>query len=480
MKNKTKQREPAKISYFFGEGYRDLGRTIQVAWRKNGRKIAESAENLRDSWGDTNVYCAICLTVFNLAILISSAIFGSLFTAAFTIVHIVLLAIFMSLVYLGFVLLRFVDTMFCLLNGLRTNCYNPACERKFTLPIYICPRCKELHYKLVPSKYGIFKRTCECGHKLPTTFINGRQKLDSLCPHCKQPALKGMHKSLLIPVVGGANAGKTCFISMAIDQISKKAPALKLSYQYQNVQGDEFSNNMNRMNRGLCPQKTNDLAFKYYNFYLTPKGHQIQNLISVCDIAGEVFLNQDLMAKQQGYRFADALVVVIDPLSITEFRAELQKAMSEKDYAKLSGSTQSMSDVLSGLVNTMESLYHSKATDTIKTSVVIVFTKCDIPGLDEKIGRKALTEYMNANKDANICMASNALSERFLLDYGESNFLNTVKSKFKEVQFFACSALGHNNEGKQFTPYNVELPLFWIIDKMNNTVDLSSIFKRKN
>ena len=68
MKNKTKQREPAKISYFFGEGYRDLLRTIQIAWRKNGRKIADSARGVRDSWGDTNVYCAICLTVFHLEI----------------------------------------------------------------------------------------------------------------------------------------------------------------------------------------------------------------------------------------------------------------------------------------------------------------------------------------------------------------------------------------------------------------------------
>lgn len=478
MKRKSRHIEPAVKSYFFGEGYIELGETIASAWRKNGSKIAHSALAIKYIWGSEfiNAYQAVCLTIFKFFILISVAVFGSLFTAVFSCIHVSILAVMMALVYFGFILLRTVDTIYCLIKGLGTNCYNPGCERKFTLPIYVCPKCHALHYRLRPSKYGIFKRKCTCGHKLPTTFINGRQKLDSLCPHCNCKAIKGIHKSLLIPVVGGANAGKTCFISMAIDKIQEEAPNMKLDFQYQYVQGDQYDDNIKRMKKGTCPQKTNDMAFKYYNFYLTPHGQKVNHLISVCDIAGEVFANQDIMARQQGYRFADALVVIVDPLSITEYKNELKKTMKPEEFAQLNASTQQMSDVLSGLINTMESLYHVKATDKIKKSVVIVFTKCDIPGLSEKIGPQAVNDYIQSHGSTAHTDASNAVCKQFLLEYGEDNFLNTVSSKFSQVQFFACSALGHNTAGKSFTPVDVDKPLLWIIDKMNRSLDLNKLW----
>lgn len=479
-KNKTtKQQEPAKVSYFFGESYLDLWHTIQGAWKRNGNSIHQASSDLRNAWSDRSFYAAICLMFFKLAILVSIAVFGTLFTAIFSAIHIVVLFAFTLIIYFGFVLLRTIDSLFCLVKGLGNNCYNPGCQRKFTMPVYVCPKCKALHYKLVPSKYGIFKRTCNCGEKIPTTFINGRQKLDALCPHCHCQAIKGVHTSMLIPVVGGSNAGKTCFISMAINQIEKKAANWGLNYQYQYVQGDAYNDNIQRMNSGICPQKTNDLAFKYYNFFLTPNGDRINNLISVCDIAGEVFANQETMAKQQGYRFADGLIVIVDPLSITEYKNELKKTLPIQAFQSLNASTQPMNDVLSGLINTMESLYHVKAKDSIKTTVVIVFTKSDIPGLDEKIGEKAVSNIMSNDPQMDVCTASNEVCEKFLADYGETSFLNTVKGKFKNIQFFSCSALGHSSTGAQFSPVDVERPLLWMIDKLSKSIELSSIWGKK-
>ncbi|MBE6530035.1 MAG: hypothetical protein E7680_05500 [Ruminococcaceae bacterium] len=476
MAKRSKIKEPAKISYFFGESYSDLWHTIRTSWKKNIAKIKEAAIQLKKSWSKRNIYRSICLTFLKVAILASISVFGTLFTAIFSLIHIVLLFILMTAVYLGFVLLRGMDTIYLLLKGITTNCYNPGCERKFTLPIYICPSCQALHYRLVPSKYGIFKRTCNCGAKLPTTFFNGRQKLDSLCPHCQSPAIKGVHKSLLIPVVGGANSGKTCFINTAIDQIEKKAPTLGLKYQYQPVPGDAYEENIKRLNSGVFPQKTGDLSFKYYNFYLATKETKVSNLISVCDIAGEIFTNQDSMTKQQGYRFADGLIVVIDPLSIAEFNQELKKTLSDSDYASLNGSTQLIGDVLSGLINTMESLYHIKAKDTIKKTLAIVFSKCDIPTLKDKLGDAAIRQYMK-NNSVDYCNASNALCEQFLLEYGESSFINTVKSKFSEIQYFTCSATGSNSGAGKFDPIDVEKPLLWMIGKMNKSIVLPDIWK---
>ncbi len=479
MVGKSKIQEPAQVSYFFGESYADLGRTIKESWIRNGNKIKDSWKAIGQAWTGKSLYRAIFLLIFKIATLVAVAVFGSLFTAIFSTVHIVLLFALMILVYIGFVVLKFIDSVFCTIKGFSNTCYNPGCQRKFRLPVYICPNCHALHYRLVPSKYGIIRRKCNCGEKIPTTFFNGRQKLDTLCPHCQSPVVKGSHRTLLIPVVGGANAGKTCYVTMAIKKIESNADSLGLDFEYQYVAGDEYKENKGRMDKGLCPQKTNDLAFKYYNFFLSPKYDQTKNLISICDIAGEVFANQDAMIKQQGYRFADGMIVVIDPLSISEFKNELKKKLTPQEFSSINASTQPISDVLSGLINTMESLYHVDAKSTIKKTIVVVFTKCDIKGLDEKIGETAINQYLGQHGNVSFCDASNVLCEQFLSEYGENSFLNTVKGKFSQVQFFACSALGHNNSGQQFNAVNVEQPILWMIDKMDKAIDLSAVWGKK-
>ncbi len=479
MTKKNKNREPAQVSYFFGESYADLVRTIKASVEKSIEKTKDAWKAVKEVWSEKNLYSAILLLIFKIATLISVALFGSLFTVVFSTIHIIILFALMVFVYLGFIALKIVDAIFCTINGLSNTCYNPGCQRKFRLPVYICPKCQVLHYKLVPSKYGILKRKCQCGEKIPTTFFNGRQKLDTLCPHCQSSVVKGLHRTLLIPVVGGANAGKTCYVTMAIKQIEKNAASLGLDFEYQYVVGDEYKANRDRMDNGLCPQKTNDLAFKYYNFYLSSSTGHTKNLISVCDMAGEVFANQDAMVKQQGYRFADGMIVVIDPMSISEFKNELEKKLTPQEYSDINASTQPISDVLSGLINTMESLYHLDAKSTIKKTIVVVFTKCDIKGLDEKIGATAIKQYLAQHNNASFCDASNVLCEQFLSEYGESSFLNTVRGKFSQVQFFACSALGHNDSGKNFNAVNVEQPVLWLIDKMSKTINLSAVWGKK-
>ena len=461
--SKNTVKEPAKISYFFGESYGDLWRTVKTLWSKNGERISNAWSDIGDSWSSDGKYIAVCLFIFRICILISLAIFGTIFTLIFSLIHISILLVLMAFVYLGFILARVFDGAFCLLKGISTNCYNPQCERKFVLPIYVCPRCHKLHYHLVPSKYGILKRRCLCGEKLPTTFFNGRQKLDSLCPHCQSDAIKGVHSSILVPVIGSTSSGKTCFVNMAINGLEKSVGASKkLKFEYQHVHGDEYVNNIAIMNDGNLPPKTGDLRFKYYNFYLSQKESKVENLISVCDIAGEVFLNQDSVVEQQGFRFADALLCIIDPLSIDEFRDEVKGKINYDQYA---GSTQSMSEILSGIINTLESLFRKGSKQILKMNICVVLTKSDIPGLDEKVGEEAVREYMANNSKATVEEANNVVCEQFFRDYGETSFVNEIKGKFKEVQFYAVSALGHVPSGQKFTPRNVVKPLAWVVNK---------------
>lgn len=115
----------------------------------------------------------------------------------------------------------------------------------------------------------------------------------------------------------------------------------------------------------------------------------------------------------------------------------------------------------------------------LKTDVAVVFTKCDIPGLEEKIGETAVRKYMQLKNIASRYDVINQLCEDFLKEYEEENFLNGIKSKFKSVQFFACSALGHLPNGMKFAPEGVDEPLLWLIDKVSPAINLKDKWGRK-
>ena len=136
-----------------------------------------------------------------------------------------------------------------------------------------------------------------------------------------------------------------------------------------------------------------------------------------------------------------------------------------------------MNEILSGIINTLESLFRKSSKQTLKMNVCVVLTKGDIPGLDEKIGEQAVREYLSKNPKASVVEANNMVCQNFLTEYGETSFLNEIKGKFKSVQFYSCSALGHLPTGQQFTPKNITEPLIWVIDKSYPTLNLIKNWK---
>lgn len=383
-----------------------------------------------------------------------------------TLISVVLACAFIlavPLVYIGFLLVWFADFVYRTVKRISSRC--PYCQNKFALPVYKCPSCGNKHTKLIPSSYGIFKRKCLCGEKIPTTFFNGRQKLESFCPVCEFNVRDGgKHVDVCIPVVGGTNSGKTCYINMAISQLeqtSLKENDLVFEYAFNDL--NDYKATIDEMRKyHRPPQKTQDMGLNYYQFYLTPSGEKIKRLISICDIAGEVYQDDKVLGEQIGYRYANAFIVVIDPLSVREYKNELEKRFNVTNFR---ASTISIDEILGRLVTTLENMYSISSKVLLKTDVAVVFTKCDIPGLNEIIGSKAVTECMRNNKVSEN-QATNMVCEKFLSKYGEDNFVNSVKSKFNSVQYFTCSSFGYNQNESQYVPDGVEAPILWIYKKI--------------
>lgn len=468
------EKQPATKSYFFGKGYRDVLGVLKRTWIGAFQPFAFGAKRVGELLTTAfpiGVIVAACdLVVFPIAT-VAVAAFKLAFSAAF----LAFLLVFGLLVYLGYSLLYLIDKLFCAVKSIASHC--PTCQSKFGLPTYVCPKCGRKHTALRPSTYGILTRKCLCGEKLPTTFFNGRQKLKAICPKCGS-AIKdgGNHVEITIPVVGGPSAGKTCYITSALTKLRYSSSRYGLVFSYSPTAGDDYTAAKTRMDAGKLPLKTNDLRLKYYQFYLTPKGEELKNLISLCDVAGEAYDSATELGGQIGYKYANAFLMLVDPLSVRGYRDAVR---GKVDLSVNGASDRPMDEVADALIRTLESMNCLTAKNAIKTDVAVAFTKCDLPLLYSKIGEGAVKRYRKKNREASATQAQNAVCEAFLIENGESNFLNTLKSKFRSVQFFAVSALGHEVDGTRFTPIGVEDPVLWLVDKASKSIDLKTKWGKK-
>jgi GTPase SAR1 family protein len=480
MKNK----QPAELSYFFHGGFVDMGNVIAGAFKYCGENISDSAEKAGEAWSDfsfpnicdleiaeifTNLP-VICKVGFHLARLVFSATVTPLFCIFITIFQVSLLVALFSAAAVLFVIVFLLDKIYCMINAIVSHC--PICQSKFTLPIYICPKCGAKHDRLYPGVYGILKRTCQCGHELPTIFFNGRHKLEAQCPHCRCNIKDGgLHASWFVPVVGGPSSGKTCYINMAMMSLEKNAYSrYGLRFEHEKNGQDEYEENARNLSNGYLPPKTNELRLKYYQFTLTYKNTTKQQ-ISLCDVAGELFdVNSggNEINKQTGFRYVNTFMLVIDPLSIPEYRNEVSKTIDLSGY---NSGSQRIDEMLDTFVRTLQNMFSINPKAMLKTDVAVVFTKADIPGLDQKIGESAVLKNAKGTDQKSRYETQNNLCEQFLRDYSEDNFLNSLKSRFKSRQFFTCSALGHIVNGQPFISSNVDEPLLWLVRKRSNVIN---------
>ena len=114
--------QPAKKSYFFDKGYKDLGNTIKGAWVRNWESVKKYADNLRDL-GDKSAAGKWFLGILNVIAIIAVFVFGSAITAVLTVLHVLVLLVFMLLVYIGFSIIWVVDRIYLLRNKIFTACH---------------------------------------------------------------------------------------------------------------------------------------------------------------------------------------------------------------------------------------------------------------------------------------------------------------------------------------------------------------------
>ena len=440
MKTET---QPAKISYFFGKGYIDLWNTIKDAWTTNW-------ESSKEFWGKFRTAGIFSFHgIFWLACTLSVVIFGTIFFLGASGIHIIFLGIFFLAIYIGFSVLWLVDRIYIYRHKISSACPNSQCQENFLIPTYQC-ECGAKHTKLVPGKYGILKRTCECGRILPTTFLNGREEITAMCPHCDTLIITGgkaiQHS---IPIIGGPSVGKTCYVNMVVDKMMNEVgPARGWTTKFNtDMDMSNHERSMEALAKGIRLEKTTYTNLTAYKFLVQSPKLAIDRQIFIYDIAGEMFSSSTDVQDNKAYSYSDGFIFMIDPLSIRKYAME----KSDLNLESYGVSSKDFDDILNIMLINLEKMFNLKPQDVLKRNLAVVINKCDIPGLEELIGDRAVEEYMARNEGCNnALLAKNEVCKDFLDRYDAGNFARTAESKFQKVQYFTCSALGHNEEGSKY------------------------------
>lgn len=461
--------QPGVQVYFLGRGFKNLKNRLIWYFNKN---LDSAKKQLK--FIDKKGYITISS---------GPRILSALFMFVFSFIILALMAIVRGSILfvfyiLAFIILSFVwliDNTYNTLHKFSNACPNPTCQAKFKVPAYECPNCGAIHTNLVPGKYGILKRKCLCGANLPTTFFKGKGKLQAYCPKCSC-TLEGQTavRQYAIPVIGGPSVGKTCFINMLISQmITKVAPEKNWSFEFVSKENKiKFNTISSNMQKGIRPLKTELELLTPYPLMLKLPNNKFGRRIYLYDISGEKFSSSEDIQKNIAYTYANGLIFIVDPLSLSRYRAEIANKVDIDSYA---ASYKDSDSILNLMLINLEKIFLRTSKDMFNINLAVVINKLDIPGLEEKIGKSAVEKYINRhNNTLSESAAQNIVCEKFLETYGAGNFVRSVARKFNNFQYFACSSLGHNEEGTAFKAKGVEDPLLWILNQVDNKINLNN------
>jgi hypothetical protein len=457
--------QPAIKSYFFGKGYKDLYETITESWQRNWSSASDYWNKSGDYWDRGNLWMFPAVGVGFAAL--SVVAFGTIWFLAISFIHIVVLLTFFTSIYILYSILWTVDASYRKMRGIFVAC--PVCHQRNPLPHYLCPNCKVAHTNLIPNSYGILKRKCLCGHKLPTTFLIGRSNLEANCPNCTRAIETRETKPICIPIIGGPSVGKTCYLCAATKcLIEDVSPKYSWKIRFLNkINEDMYDHLLTNYGKGIVPDKTTEKTPMAFNFFIKSPKWNPEKIMYFYDAAGEAFGESNNLVSHKYFGFLHGFIFIVDPFSIPELVNEYQNQLKAHNL-EIKPSQMMLEDTFDAMMINLEKNHMVKRDQRINQPFAIVINKIDVFDLENKIGATAANDLMGQRPDLTDKQeAIHLLCTDFFKEWGLGNFLRKVDQKFKTSRFFTCSALGHM-PGQTNTPFHqqrVSEPLLWLLAK---------------
>jgi hypothetical protein len=436
--------EPAFQLYILGQLKADLGMAMDNAW-KAMLKFRDScfAFAAKYNSGATTPLAWGVIAGGYLAPVIGAGI-GLIIAAPILLVAGILIAGAWALVGV----LRLAEAVRAKVRHTAYEC--PEDHERFPLPIYVCPGCGAEHRYLVPGRWGIFRRDCECGSvSLPTTVLGGRQRVPQRCPSGHpMSGLIGYAETLRIALLGGASAGKTTYLAAAMLEFERDAEQKRLAINVVDESSSAYGAVVGAIKGGRLPEKTQVSGNPA--LVTEVQGDKRSRVLYAYDVAGESYESSDETRNLRFLEVPSGLVLLVDPLSIRRVADQHESELKEVRNAVLP----SQEDPSRVLERTVAALIEGGATPK-DIPIAVTIAKTDAFGIGEEI-EKLRAEHGDA-------------APRAWLDAnGGGNFVRAVEAEFKQVRWFSCSALGRvpdPADRRPFEPRGATAPLLWLLER---------------
>jgi hypothetical protein len=433
--------EPAFELYALGQLRRDLRASLDDAWAamQDGRRAASNFADGCDGWmtplglgallgalAGTVVGVALC-GLLTLPVLLAAAV---IIAGAWTVIG-------------G---LRIAEAVRRRVRKASYEC--PVDHERFALPVYVCPACGAEHRRLVPGRWGVLRRECQCGRvSLPTMVLNGRQRVPQQCPSGHPMAgLIGFAEIVRMALVAGPSAGKTTFLAGALLELEHLSAGGTLALAVLDDSRSDYDAALKTLSEGRLPPKTQLGANPA--LVAEVQGDGRSRVLSLYDVAGESYGGDDAIMQLRFLEAPGGIVLLVDPFALEHVAVDReQEIASARD--RLRPSSMSPIRVLERTLGAL-SATGAKA-ERLPLAVVVV--KSDALGIGDEIeqlqpefGERAVAQWLERN--------------------GGASLVNAIDSAFGKVGWFAASALGRMpdpQDRRAFAPAGTAAPLLWLL-----------------
>ena len=483
------EEQPAEVSYLYGPGWSDIRKVLTKVWKSIDDSQMKLIQKTSTYPSGEGVLLTILFTTGKYFFWLANAVTLVLASVAFCLFMIVPHVVFFLIgEFAGLVFtygIRLIEMVWIRTHKLSLVC--DTCHSRYTLPVYVCPKCHKKHTRLVPSKYGALHHVCKCKTSLPSSILvrkGPRNSLHAICPICWQsgretPIEGSDSRTICVPVVGGESAGKSAFITAyAANVINTIAPAVGLTTRFYN---DEkkfmFSTMLSNFQQGIVNKtatttRIDEASAFSFSFYIEGKQVKPQRLLELYDIAGETFVSNSEHEQQRQYEHCDGIVLVVDPMALPEVEAKFWHSLDASDKGTISSAH--LEDVMAALNNDLrETTKHSRARG-LSTPLAVVINKVDeTTELSSRIGDQAVARLkaLDTKKYGDSWDDMDFLCRQFLVDMDMTDVIDLIDQNFSNSRFFSVSAIGHSaGNGNAFDPKNVNAVMDWIVAQTDPTL----------
>ena len=214
--------------------------------------------------------------------------------------------------------------------------------------------------------------------------------------------------------------------------------------------------------------KTPDVAPEAFNLKIEIPGVRVPKLLFMYDAAGETFSTDSHMNLQAYYKYIKGMLIVIDPCAISSYR-RYHRDEIEPIRDSLGPSELDIEEVCNRMLRAVEMYRLERVAEQYSVPVAVVLTKVDALGLENEVGLHAAQQLLASHPSSMTYEdAINVLVQNFFRQHGLSNFMDQLESRFSEVRYFSCSALGRlptNIDKSAFVSIRVLDPLVWLLSR---------------